>query len=225
MITTRWDTAQPAEASGGTCANRSVLVVNSGSSSIKFALFTLAPQPKALCRGALDPSARETAIEQMIERVAEYFDTYPLAGVSHRIVHGGPALRDQQVVTQNVIETLRGLVRFAPNHLPDEIGLIEAVRRLNPETPQVVCFDTAFHADLPDRARRLAVPHEYENEGVRRYGFHGLSYTFLLGELRRRAGPSQADGRVVLAHLGNGSSLAAVRGGRCIDTSMGFTPI
>src|SRR5438105_10989394 len=126
MTTAPWEHAQPCGASGGTCANCCLFGVKRGSSSIKFALFTLAPQPKALCRGALDPSARETAIEQMIERVAEYFDTYPLAGVSHRIVHGGPALRDPQVVTQDVIETLRGLVRFAPNHLPDEIGLIEA---------------------------------------------------------------------------------------------------
>jgi acetate kinase len=205
--------------------NGSVLAVNSGSSSIKFALFGLGPHPTALCRGTLDEPARATAIEQLIGRVAEYVERYPLAGVGHRVVHGGPALRDPQVVTDELVETLRQLVRFAPNHLPDEIHLIEAVRRLRPDTPQIVCFDTAFHADLPDVARNLAVPRRYAADGVRRYGFHGLSYTFLVDELRRRAGPSQADGRVLLAHLGHGSSLAAVSGGQSIDTSMGFTPI
>jgi acetate kinase len=124
-----------------------------------------------------------------------------------------------------LIDTLRKLVPLAPNHLPDEIRLIEAVRRLRPDTPQIVCFDTAFHAELPDVARCLAIPSVYAAQGLRRYGFHGLSYTFLLAELRRRATPAQAEGKVVLAHLGSGSSLAAVRSGRSIDTSMGFTPI
>jgi acetate kinase len=213
------------ERSSGSGATRSVLTINSGSSSIKFALFTLAPDPRALCRGALDEPDRATAIEQLIQRVAEYVDRFPLAGVGHRVVHGGPTLRDPQLVSDELLETLRQLVRFAPNHLPDEIRLIEAVRRLQPQLPQIVCFDTAFHADLPDVARELAVPRELAAQGFRRYGFHGLSYTFLAHELRRRAGPSQADRRVILAHLGNGSSLAAVRDGRSIDTSMGYTPI
>src|SRR5205085_1749471 len=119
---------------------------------------------------------------------------------------GGPALRDPQVVTGDLIDALRQLVPFAPNHLPDEIALIEAVRRLRPGTPQIVCFDTAFHADLPDIARCLAIPRAYAAQGVRRYGFHGLSYTFLLAELRRRAMPSHSNGKVILAHLGSGSS-------------------
>jgi acetate kinase len=161
----------------------------------------------------------------LTQRVSDYVDKNPLAGIGHRVVHGGPALREPQIVTDALLETLRQLVRFAPNHLPDEIHLIEAARRLRPDPPQFVCFDTAFHADLPEVARSLAVPRRYAAEGVRRYGFHGLSYSFLMEELRRRAGPSQADTRVLLAHLGNGSSLAAVRGGRSIDTSMGFTPI
>jgi acetate kinase len=204
---------------------RSLLAVNGGSSSIKFALFTLAPQPRALRRGTLDEPERATALEQLLERVAEDVERYPLAAVGHRVVHGGTALRDPQVVTGELLETLRQLVRFAPNHLPDEIHLIEAVQRLRPDTPQIVCFDTAFHADLPEVARQLAIPRRYAAQGVRRYGFHGLSYTFLVDELRRRTGLSQADGMVILAHLGNGSSLAAVRGGRSIDTSMGFTPL
>ena len=206
-------------------ANRSVLTINSGSSSIKFGLFTLEPEPKALCRGALDQPERATVVEQLIARVAEQFETYPLAGVGHRVVHGGPALRDPQIVTGELIETLRTAIPFAPNHLPDEIQLIENVRRLRPDTQQMVCFDTAFHAGLPDVASRLPIPRRYADEGVRRYGFHGLSYTFLMDELRRRTPPSRSDGRVVLAHLGSGSSLAAVRNGQSIDTSMGLTPI
>jgi acetate kinase len=210
--------------------SRSVLAVNSGSSSIKFALFTFGPGPTPLCRGSVDRPDNEdelgtSAFDALIERVAESLEKYPLAAIGHRVVHGGPGLRDPQVVTDELVGTLRQLVRFAPNHLPDEIQLIEAMRQRRPATPQIVCFDTAFHADLPDVARSLAIPRRYANEGVRRYGFHGLSYTFLLDELRHRAGSSTADGHVILAHLGNGSSLAAVRGGRSIDTSMGFTPI
>jgi acetate kinase len=212
----------------GAAPNRSVLAVNSGSSSIKFALFSLGPEPKPLHRGSLDAPERTTAIEQLLERVAADVKVFPIAAVGHRIVHGGPDLRAPEVVTGALIETLKGLILFAPNHLPDEIALIEAVRRLLPDVPQVVCFDTAFHGDLPDEARELAIPRTYADEGVRRYGFHGLSYTFLIDELGRRTASSNAKKtaqRVVLAHLGNGSSLAAVRGGRSIDTSMGFTPI
>ena len=206
-------------------ATRSVLALNSGSSSIKFALFTLASQPDALCRGTVESPARAAAIAQVIARVAGDVANHPLAGVGHRVVHGGPRLHEPMVVTGDVIGTLKALVRFAPNHLPDEIDLIEAVQRIRPDTPQIVCFDTAFHADLPDVASRLAIPRQYAADGVQRYGFHGLSYTYLMGELRRRAPPSHAGGRVVLAHLGNGSSLTAVHQGRSIDTSMGFTPV
>ncbi|HEV3214498.1 MAG TPA: acetate/propionate family kinase [Vicinamibacterales bacterium] len=206
-------------------SNRSVLAINGGSSSVKFALFTLAPEPLALRRGTIDEAPGATTVDQVLERVGDRLGTHPLAGVGHRIVHGGPNLFDPQLVTDDVLATLRQLVPFAPNHLPDEIQLIEAVRRLQPGVPQLVCFDTAFHRDLPDVARRLPIARAYDAQGVRRYGFHGLSYTFLLHELRRRTGSLQAGGKVVLMHLGNGSSLAAVRQGRCIDTSMGLTPI
>jgi acetate kinase len=203
---------------------RSVLAVNAGSSSVKFGLFLLERRPSALCRGTIEGAASSTTMQLLTERVASRLETNPLAAVGHRIVHGGPNLFEPRLVSDDLLSTLRGLVRFAPNHLPDELQLIDAMRRLRPELPQVVCFDTAFHAHLPPVARRLAIPETYDGQGVRRYGFHGLSYTFLLGELRRRAG-AVADGRVVLMHLGNGSSVAAVRGGRSIDTSMGFTPI
>jgi acetate kinase len=205
--------------------SRSVLAINSGSSSVKFGLFTLAPEPSALCRGTIDEAAHATTVDQLLERITDRLAAHPLAGIGHRVVHGGPALSRPQIVTDQLLATLKGLVPFAPNHLPREIQLMEAARRLRPDVPQLVCFDTGFHADLPDVARRLPIPQAYDAQGVRRYGFHGLSYTFLVQELRRRAGPAEADTRLVLAHLGNGSSLAAVRDGHSIDTSMGFTPI
>jgi acetate kinase len=123
-----------------------------------------------------------------------------------------------------VVAELRRLGPFDPEHLPGEILLIEACHRRFPDVPQVACFDTAFHHDLPRVARLLPIPRRYEAQGVRRYGFHGLSYAYLMGELARLAGPDVARGRVILAHLGNGASLAAVRDGHSVDTSMSFTP-
>ena len=123
-----------------------------------------------------------------------------------------------------MVQELRRLSPFDPEHMPEEILLIEAFHRRFPDLPQVACFDTAFHHDLPRVARMLPIPRRYEAQGVRRYGFHGLSYAFLMGELARLAGPEAAQGRVILAHLGNGASLAAVRDGKSVDTSMSFTP-
>jgi acetate kinase len=123
-----------------------------------------------------------------------------------------------------MVEELRQLRPFDPEHLPEEIQLIEAFHRRFPNVPQEACFDTAFHNDLPRVARLLPIPRRYEAQGVRRYGFHGLSYAFLMGELARVAGAEVAQGRVILAHLGNGASLAAVHHGKPVDTSMSFTP-
>jgi acetate kinase len=123
-----------------------------------------------------------------------------------------------------MVKELRQLKPFDPEHLPEEIQLTEAFHRRFPELPQVACFDTAFHKDLPRVARLLPIPRRHEAQGVRRYGFHGLSYEFLMGELARVAGAGVAQGQVILAHLGNGSSLAAVRHGKPVDTSMSFTP-
>jgi acetate kinase len=207
----------------GIAGDRSVLALNRGSSSVKFGLFTLAPRPGELCRGHVDVSSPGVAFAQLLDRLTQPLTAFPLGGVVHRLVHGGPALRQPQAVSETLVATLRTLVHLAPNHLPGEIDLIEDVRRVQPGLRQVVCFDTGFHADLPDEARRLPIADAYAEHGLQRYGFHGLSYTFLMDELRRRS-PSRM-GRVVLAHLGNGSSLAAVRDGRSIDTTMGFTPI
>jgi acetate kinase len=124
-----------------------------------------------------------------------------------------------------MVAELHQLSPFDPEHLPEEILLTEAFQRRFPDLPQVACFDTAFHHDLPRVAQLLPIPRRYEAQGVRRYGFHGLSYEFLIGELARLAGTEAAQGRIILAHLGNGASLAAVRDGKSIDTSMSFTPI
>jgi acetate kinase len=203
----------------------STLAVNSGSSSVKFALFTSDPQPTLLQRGSIDVTDRTAVAAQLLERLTPNIATRPLAAIGHRLVHGGPDYVEPQLITRALLDALTLLVPFAPNHLPDEIALIESLAQRHPGLPQIACFDTAFHRHLPEVARRLPVPETFHAAGVQRYGFHGLSYTFLLEELRRVGGDAAADGRVVMAHLGNGSSLAAVRAGRSIDTSMGFTPI
>ncbi|MBI5887238.1 MAG: acetate/propionate family kinase [Deltaproteobacteria bacterium] len=147
-----------------------------------------------------------------------------LTAAGHRVVHGGPKFGEPQLITAEMTAELRRLSSFDPEHLPAEILLMEAIHRRFPDLPQVACFDTAFHHGMPRVARLLPIPRKYDAMGVKRYGFHGLSYAFLMEELTRVAGPEAALGRVILAHLGNGASLAAVRGGKPMDTSMGFTP-
>jgi len=139
--------------------------------------------------------------------------------VGHRIVHGGPDLAEPARVDDSVLAALRGLIPFAPLHLPAEIAAIEGVAARYPGLPQVACFDTAFHRRLPAVARRLALPRSLADQGIQRYGFHGLSYEYLVWKL-----DGKEMGRAVLAHLGNGASLAAVRDGEPVDTTMGFTP-
>jgi acetate kinase len=147
-----------------------------------------------------------------------------LAAVGHRVVHGGPNYSQPMQITPEMIKDLRRLSSFDPDHMPEEILLIEALHRRFPAVPQVACFDTAFHHDLPRVAQILPIPRHYEAQGLRRYGFHGLSYAYLMEELAREAGAETARGRIILAHLGNGASLAAVHDGKPVDTSMGFTP-
>jgi acetate kinase len=127
-------------------------------------------------------------------------------------------------VTKQLLDDLHRMSPYDPDHLPQEIGLIEAFRQRHPKLPQIACFDTAFHSDMPRVARLLPIPRRFDAMGIQRYGFHGLSYAFLMEELGRVAGEKAARGRVILAHLGNGASMAAVRDGKSIDTSMSFTP-
>jgi acetate kinase len=226
-----------------------ILTINGGSSSIKFALFEAGDPLRRILEGGIEriglPDAalrvkgmdradnfsrsvtapdHTAAVGALMDWIEERLGHDALTAVGHRVVHGGPKYSEPQRITAEMVEELRRLSPFDPDHLPEEILLTEAFHRRFPELPQVACFDTAFHHDLPRVARLLPIPRRYEAQGVRRYGFHGLSYAFLLEELARMAGPEAAQGRVILAHLGNGASLAAVRDGKSIDTSMSFTP-
>ena len=160
----------------------------------------------------------------LLDRLERKMSAAEILAVGHRVVHGGMHYREPQRATPEVLRELSRLSPYDPEHLPSEIALIEAFSRRFPDLPQVACFDTAFHRDMPRVARLLPLPRSYEAKGLQRYGFHGLSYEFLMEELRRVGGSEAAGGRVILAHLGNGASLAAVRGAKGIDTTMGFTP-
>jgi acetate kinase len=164
------------------------------------------------------------AVGALTDWIEERGGSDALTAVGHRVVHGGPKYSEPQRINAEMVEELHRLSPFDPEHLPEEILLTEAFHRRFPDLPQVACFDTGFHHDLPRVAQLLPIPRRYEAQGVRRYGFHGLSYAFLIGELARLAGTEAAQGRVILAHLGNGASLAAVRDGKSVDTSMSFTP-
>jgi acetate kinase len=147
-----------------------------------------------------------------------------LTAIGHRVVHGGPKYSEPERITAEMVDDLKSLSPFDPEHLPEEILLTDAFHRRYPDLSQVACFDTAFHQNMPRVARMLPIPRRYEAQGVRRYGFHGLSYAYLMEELTRLGDPAASKGRAVLAHLGSGASLAAVLDGKSIDTSMSFTP-
>ncbi|MGO8928656.1 MAG: acetate/propionate family kinase [Limisphaerales bacterium] len=226
-----------------------ILTINGGSSSIKFALFEAGGPLRRILEGRIErigqPRAtmrvrglsqednfsrplaapdHTAAADALMDWIEQHLGRVTLTAIGHRVVHGGPKHSNPQLITKEMVEELRSLKPFDPEHLPEEILLTTVFHRRFPELPQVACFDTAFHHDLPRVARLLAIPRRYEAQGVRRYGFHGLSYSFLMGELARLAGAEAAQGRVILAHLGNGASLAAVHRGKAVDTSMGFTP-
>ena len=230
-------------------ADPRILTINGGSSSIKFALFEAGDSLARILEGSIEriglPEAtfrvkgsnpadsflrivtapdHTVAVGVLMDWIEERTERDALTAVGHRVVHGGPRYSEAQRITVEMVEELHHLSPFDPEHLPEEILLTEAFHRRFPDLPQVACFDTAFHHDLPRVARLLPIPRRYEAQGVRRYGFHGLSYEFLMGELDRLAGAEAAQGRVILAHLGNGASLAAVRDGKPVDTSMSFTP-
>lgn len=201
-----------------------ILTLNGGSSTVKCALFTHQPAPVEIARESLEGTGR-AALAALRTWIASHGGGLDIAAVGHRIVHGGRLYVNPQLVTPDLITSLGSLVPFAPNHLPQEIALIEASAEAYPHAVQCACFDTAFHATMPDVARRLPLPDFYTSRGIQKYGFHGLSYAYLIEELSRVAGPAAAASRVILAHLGNGSSLAALHQGRSLDTTMGLTPI
>jgi acetate kinase len=147
-----------------------------------------------------------------------------LDAIGHRIVHGGNRLLEPHLVDKESMEILSHVIHLAPEHLPHEIKAIKAVGRIYPSLPQAVCFDTTFHRHMPDVARIYPLPRFLKREGVYRYGFHGLSYEYIMEELAKEAGLEVAYGRIIIAHLGNGASMAAVKEGRSVETTMGFTP-
>ena len=221
-----------------------VLVINSGSSSLKFGLFESARgKIRLLVRGAADgigsdlgkvslQSAEGNVLydephavrdqAHALELVAAQLSAQGLpaaTAVGHRIVHGGPALREHQKITPLVLEQLEAAAHFAPLHVPAAVALIREAQRLFPGVPQFACFDTAFHRSLPEAAARFALPEKFWKDGVRRYGFHGLSCESILHTLGA-ARPA----RLIVAHLGNGASITAIANGCSVDTTMGLTP-
>ena len=224
------------------------LTINGGSSSIRFALYEEGEPLRLLLDGKVDrvglsgtnltfkdstgQSQDSRTIDLADHRSAvafllDWLETQQVfasvKAVGHRVVHGMTHSEPERV-TPELLDELHRITPYDPEHLPLEIELIEAFRQRHPTLPQVACFDTAFHRTMPRVASLLPIPRRYEAAGVRRYGFHGLSYEFLMEELARLGDPAATKGRVILAHLGNGASLAAVRDGKSIDTSMGFTP-
>ncbi len=226
-----------------------LLAINAGSSSIRFALYELTEPLRRRMLGKIeriglagttltvdDPNVAEAlslAIDARDHSAAagaliEWLDDAGLLdaieAVGHRVVHGGPRYSAPTRVDGALLQALRAISAYSPEHLPGEIELIERLGQRLRGVPQVACFDTAFHYDMPRVAQILPIPRRFGAKGIRRYGFHGLSYSFLMAALERVAGADVAHGRIILAHLGNGSSLAAVRHGKCVDTTMAFTP-
>lgn len=229
-------------------ANSSILTINGGSSSIKFAEYQLGDALNRSLHGTVDrigmsgtnltfrlPAANHqdtclldasdhksaaTFLSNWLEKQDSFAS---VQAVGHRVVHGMRHTAPE-LVTPKLLDELNRISPYDPDHLPAEIELIEVFRQRHPELPQVACFDTAFHRTMPRVAKLLPIPRCYDAKGVQRYGFHGLSYAYLMEELARLGDPAATTGRVILAHLGNGASMAAVRDGKSIDTSMGFTP-
>jgi acetate kinase len=226
-----------------------ILTINSGSSSIKFSLYVLGGTERLALKGELGRigvskgffqaenregnqlTAKEldlpdhgTAFKTLFDWLQGHEVGKNLHAAGHRLVHGGQAHVKPQTVTSALLAELKQLIPLAPDHLPDEIKGLEAARRHFPDLPQIVCFDTAFHRQMPEVAQRYALPRSLFREGLQRYGFHGLSYEYVIQELSAETRTRAASDKLIIAHLGNGSSMAAIRGGKSVDTTMGLTP-
>jgi acetate kinase len=229
-------------------ANAHILTINGGSSSIKFALYQVGEPLKRGLVGKVDriglsgtnltfhdptkkqPESRKlaaadhkSAANSLIDWLEKQNGFESVRAVGHRVVHGMQHTAPE-VVTQALLDELHRISPNDPDHLPREIELIETFRQRHPKLPQVACFDTAFHQTMPRVAKLLPIPRRFDAKGIQRYGFHGLSYAYLTEELARLGDPAATKGRVILAHLGNGASMAAVLDGKSMDTSMCFTP-
>ncbi len=228
---------------------KNILTINGGSSSIKFALYKTGEQLERILYGVIDriglhgtnlsfnslnqneqgsqsieASDHKSAVNSLIDWLQEQKEFSSVRAVGHRVVHGMNHI-EPETITHVLLDELHRISPYDPDHLPREIELIEVFRKRHPKLPQIACFDTSFHCTMPRVAKLLPIPRHFDEKGIQRYGFHGLSYSYLIEELSRMAGIKAAQGRVILAHLGSGASLAAVRNGKSIDTSMGFTPV
>lgn len=227
----------------------SILAINGGASRIKFGLFEASPSLKRILSGSIegiglpdgvfrttgsdvsDRSSRlsnapdhRAAAHALLEWLRKRVRRGEVVAIGHLVIHGGPHYWKPESVTPEMLKELRELSPFAPEHIPEEIMLVEAFHRGFPGVPQIACFDTAFHHDMPRVAQLVPIPRRYETMGVRRYGFHGISCAYLMEELSRVASPAEAQGKVILANLGSSASVTAVMAGRSVDTSMGVTP-
>jgi acetate kinase len=228
-------------------SNPDILTINGGSSSIRFAFYQVGEPLKRKLHGKIDriglsgtnltfhtdgksqpprklpTNDHKSAANFLIGWLEKQNGFESIQAVGHRVVHGMKHT-EPELVTKKLLTELRRISPNDPDHLPREIELIELFRQRHPKLPQVACFDTAFHQTMPRVAKLLPIPRRFDAKGIQRYGFHGLSYAYLMEELTRLGDPAATKGRVILAHLGNGASLAAVCDGKSIDTSMGFTP-
>ena len=225
-----------------------VLTINGGSSSIKFALYEIERSLKQLFYGKMEnigtkntklsftnadtyeensfninAADHTNAGNLLIEWLEKQDGFVSVKAIGHRIVHGMKHTEPEQI-TSGLVDELKKISAYDPEHLPGEINLIEIFQKRYPLLPQIACFDTSFHSSMPPVAKMLPIPRRYNEKGIQRYGFHGLSYAWLMEELKRIQGNETAQGKIILAHLGNGASIAAVKDGISIDTSMGFTP-
>jgi acetate kinase len=225
----------------------SALVINAGSSSLKFAIYGIAAPMTLFLFGKIELIEKGNALFSYKLPESEMYtvcvDTSTLNDISlflmdwiqvqhgftnikvvgHRIVHGMKHT-EPQIITDQLIFDLKNISDYDPEHLPEELKLIEQIKKNFPDMQQVACFDTSFHTTMPDIAKLLPLPKRFTNKGLQRYGFHGISYAYLIKELAKQAGEEKAKGKVVLAQLGNGASLCAIRQGKSVDTTMGFTP-
>ena len=230
-----------------------ILVINAGSSSMKFSLFPGEQRPSRkdlFCEGAFEGirhqahfiakdgagspigdellsegATHEDALAMLLRWLAQRFPQHPLAAAGHRVVHGGAVYREPVLIDANVVAELTRLVPLAPSHQPHNLAAIAALAKLHPTLPQVACFDTAFHHTQPQVAGAFALPRRLTDEGVRRYGFHGLSYEYIASVLAEVAGATVAEGRVVVAHLGSGASMCAIKQRKSVATTMAFTAL
>lgn len=221
-----------------------ILTINRGSSSLKFALYDMGQHEKLLLSGNISKldlpvalfqaknadgrflinenldTGQHNAVEILLEWLKEHACGQHLSAVGHRVVHGGGKFSRPRLVNLELMDSLVDLISFDPDHLPQEIEAIKTISKIYPSLRQIACFDTAFHRDMPVLAQGFPLPGCLREEGVIRYGFHGLSYEYIMSELDNET----ACGRIIIAHLGSGASMAAVKEGKCVDTTMGLTP-